>query len=116
VLVVTLPVNAEYRDNRGGGTHWPQRRQVFWKYGTLQPRAAGTVAVSVNFAWGLPTGLKDSTIASLGGSNVPTPEFNVQQYLGYVPLTVTSEQALIATDVAAAPMFRIRRARFCRPD
>jgi hypothetical protein len=101
VLMVALPDNAEYIDNSGGGTFWPQRHQVFWKLGTLAPNTTGVVSVRVRYFWGLPEGLKDSTQAFLGGSNVTTTEFDVQPYLRYTPVTVTAERPLTPAQLAA---------------
>lgn len=100
VLMVALPDNAEYIDNSGGGTFWPQRHQVFWKLGTLAPGATNVVSVRVRYFWGLPEGLKDSTQAFLGGADVPATEFDVQEYLTYKPITVATERPLTEAQVA----------------
>ena len=78
VLRVALPANSTYVDSTGGGIFWPQRRQLYWKLGTLAPGTGGLLAVRVTYAWGLPEGLKTAIVAQLGGDGVDEALFNVE--------------------------------------
>lgn len=101
VLRLALPANAEYLDNIVGGILYPEIRQVFWKLGDLAPGARGIVAVRVRFDWGLPFGIKDTVFAQISGSNLPTPPFDVTEYLNYTPNPVTSRVDLTPSQVQA---------------
>ena len=101
VLRVALPSYADYLDNSGGGIVWPQRRQLFWKLGSLAPGSSGLVSFRVRFIWGIPVGTKDTAVADLGGTGLDPAGFNVQPYLVYTPTTIVSERQLNSNDVQA---------------
>jgi hypothetical protein len=99
VLRVALPANSQYIDSTGGGILWPERRQLFWRLGTLAPGASGLLAVRVTYNWGLPDGLKTAIVAQLGGDGVDEELFDVATYLDYSPRVETSVTELSATQV-----------------
>lgn len=101
VLVLALPSYADYLDNSGGGIHWPQFRQVFWKLGTLEPGETGLVSLRVRFFSGLPTPLQDVAEAHLAGTNAGVNEFDVQPYLDYSPIVVETETELTEPQATA---------------
>lgn len=101
VLMLALPDAADYLEDTGGGTFWPQRHQVFWKLGNIAPGSAGFVSVRVRYAWGLPDGYQDSALALLGGTNAGQDVFDVRPYLAYVPVMVVQETILSADQVIA---------------
>ena len=71
VLVAYLPDTATYQYSEGSGLYWAAREQVFWKIGNLLPGAQGIVAMSVEYAWGIPFGVSDAVAAAIGGTNAP---------------------------------------------
>ena len=101
VVMVALPDHADFLDDNGGGIVWPQRQQVFWKLGDLPPGSQGLLSFRVRFLWGIPFGVKDTAVAYLGGTNLEPDEFDVQQYLDYVPADAVTEVQLTAAEVAA---------------
>lgn len=90
VLRVALPANSTYLDSTGAAVYWAERRQVFWKLGTLAPGATGLVAVRVTYAWGLPEGIKTAIMAELDGQGVDPQLFDVAEYLAYQPRLETA--------------------------
>lgn len=103
VLVVSLPSYADYLDDNGGGIHWPQARQLFWRLGTLEPGEAGIVSFRVRFFSGLPAnqGLQDFAQAHLAGSNAGVSEFDVEPYLTYTPTVIETETELTEAQATA---------------
>lgn len=101
ILVVSLPSNADYVNNSGGGILYPQRNQIFWKLGTLPAKASGMLSVQVLYDWGLPDGLRDSVLAHLGGDNAGPAGFDFSPYRNYAPVTVVTETELSQAQVAA---------------
>jgi uncharacterized repeat protein (TIGR01451 family) len=101
VLVAFLPDFATYINNEGNGYFWFSRNQVYWRLGNLLPGASDIVAVTVEYAWGIPFGTRDSLLAALAGSNAANDLINVQDYLTYTPPTVTSQQELTQGEVDA---------------
>lgn len=101
VLVAFLPDFADYVANEGNGYFWFNRNQVYWRLGNLLPGATGIVGVTVEYAWGIPYGTRDSLLAALAGSNAPNDLVNLQDYLTYTPPTVTSRVELTQGEVDA---------------
>jgi hypothetical protein len=101
VLRVALPANSRYIDSTGGGIFWPERRQMFWKLGTIAPGASGILAVRVTYNWGLPDGLKTAIVAQLGGEGVDEALFDVDAYLAYNPRVETVVTELSSAQVQA---------------
>lgn len=101
VLVAFLPDFADYVANEGNGYFWFSRNQVYWRLGNLLPGASDIVAVTVEYAWGIPYGTRDSLLAALAGSNAPNDLVNLQDYLSYTPPTVTSRVELTQGEVDA---------------
>jgi uncharacterized repeat protein (TIGR01451 family) len=93
-LVLNIPGLASYVESTGGGLHWPQRHQVFWKLGDLAPGVFGTISARLRYQWGIPEGTRDGTLAALVGANLSQPMFDVNDYLSYVPQTVVQETTL----------------------
>ena len=89
VLVVFLPDFAYYLNNEGSGFYWPEREQVFWRLGSLPPDKEGIVAVTVEYAWGIPFGSADAVTAAIAGSNASNDLILLSDYLNYTPPTVT---------------------------
>jgi hypothetical protein len=107
VVRLALPDNASYVDDTAGGILYPAIRQLFWKLGSVPPKGQGTIAVRVQFDWGVPEGLQDVVAAQISGSNVSQPLFDVTPYLNFSPITLTGSQELtqaqINTERAAYP-------------
>jgi len=101
VLRVVLPPMADYIDNSGGSIHWPERDQIFWKLGTVAPGAQGYLAVRVRFDFGLPDGLRATTVAQISGTDLTPAPFDVAPYLNFVPRAVTTETALTVAQMQA---------------
>jgi hypothetical protein len=101
VLRVALPAQADYLDNTGGGIYWPQREQVYWKLGTVAPGQQDYVAVRVRYHWGLPDGLRATTVAQVSGTNLAAPVFDVAPYLEYQPRIQTASVDLSAAEAQA---------------
>ncbi len=99
VLVAFLPDFAQYTGNDGTGYHWVNRKQVYWRLGTLPPGETGIVAVTVEYDWGIPFGTRDSILAALAGSNAPNDLVILQDYLTYTPPTVISRGELTQVEV-----------------
>jgi uncharacterized repeat protein (TIGR01451 family) len=102
VLRVALPANSQFEDSTAGGIYWPDRRQVFWKLGSLAPGKSGSLALRVTYDWGLPDGIRTTIAAQLSGSNVPDSPFTVADYLNYTERKVTGETELSEADLTAA--------------
>lgn len=101
VLRVSLPDYADYLDHTGNGIHWPARGQVFWRLGTVAPNAQGVFAVRMRYHWGLPEGLRTTTVAQLGGTGVEPAQFDVNEYLTYTPQVETASAPVSQVQVQA---------------
>jgi uncharacterized repeat protein (TIGR01451 family) len=101
ILLVSLPSNAAYESNSGGGILYPRQNQIFWKMGTLAPGARGMVSVQVRYDWGVPDGVKDSVLAHLGGTNAGPAGFDFTPYQTYTPVTIVNETELSEAEVNA---------------
>ena len=113
VLMMQLPVAAEYVDSSGGGIYWAERGQVFWRLGDLAPGDSDLVTVRVRFQWGLPADYQDGTITLLEGSNYPArqPEIEISPYLTYQEVTIVGQTPLsvgeFATELGAYPALQM---------
>ncbi|PDW04270.1 right-handed parallel beta-helix repeat-containing protein [Candidatus Viridilinea mediisalina] len=94
VLMARLPVLTTYRGSSEGGIFWPERRQVFWKLGDLEPGATGHLLINVQYHWGIPDRTNDNLAAMLVGTNYNAERLDVAPYLSYTPLSATSVQTL----------------------
>jgi uncharacterized repeat protein (TIGR01451 family) len=101
VLALTLPSHADYVRDSKDGILWPQRNQLFWKLGTLQPKSHNLLSVDVVYDWGMPPGTKEMVLAQIGGDSGGPPGFNVAPYLAYTPRLVVAEETLSAVQVEA---------------
>ncbi len=55
----------------------------------------------VRYDWGLPDGLKTTTVAQLSGSNVTSPLFPVADYLSYTERVISGQTTLSLEQVQA---------------
>ncbi len=111
VLMMQLPGAAEYVDSSHGGIYWPERDQVFWKLGDIDPNASELLSVRVRFQWGLQPDYRDGTITLLAGSNYQQTglagsnylqtEMDVTPYLEYQPVTLVDRTLLSEAEFAA---------------
>lgn len=101
VLVMALPAASEFVGSSMDGIYWPQRHQVFWRLGDLIPGATGRRYLRIRYNWGLPEGLRESTVTVLSGSNLDNEAFDVQPYLDYDPVVVAGGTPLDAQEVEA---------------
>jgi hypothetical protein len=86
VLLLQLPKAGTYVDGAGGGIYWPQRNQVFWLLGDIDPGDQGFVTSRVRFEWGLPRNYRDGSITLLSGSNFNPAALDRAAYTGYAPV------------------------------
>jgi hypothetical protein len=101
LLMVQLPRSAEYVASSGGGIYWPERDQVFWALGDLEPGAADFLVFTVRFAWGLPRNYQDSSITIFSADNYNPGELDTQSYLDYTPGEVTDVGLLTTAELDA---------------
>ncbi len=101
VLVVHLGPVVSFVDATRGGQHWAERGAVVWKLGDLEPGASGTVAVQVQYAWGLPIDSEYGAQARLGGTNLPLGVGDVGWYLDFLPVRLLSSTPLSEAELAA---------------
>ncbi|MFN8444982.1 MAG: Ig-like domain-containing protein [Caldilineaceae bacterium] len=94
VLLVALPGHVEYLEHTGPGIYWAERQVIFWKFATLASDATGVVTFRLRYQSGLPDNLIDHLLVLVGATDWANSPFNVQPYLTYTPVTVTSRQAL----------------------
>ncbi len=97
VLIATLPGLATLQGSSDGSIFWPERHQVFWKLGDLEPDTSGRVWVRVQFEWGIPDGQIDRVVALLVGDNFNTELLDAAPYHAYTPLTATETLSLTQT-------------------
>ena len=90
VLVLSLPNTAVFKYSSSGGIYWPARNQVFWKLGTLDPGASGSVAVRGTYQWGIPDLTLEASMASMLGTNLNNGQLVLSDYLNYQPYQVNS--------------------------
>ena len=94
VLVGQLPEEAEYLQSTPDGEYWPGRHQVVWKLGDVTPGEAVYRAVQVRYAWGLAAHLMTYSNGLVAAENLPSDLIDLQEYLTYEEVTVTSFEDL----------------------
>lgn len=91
LVVMQLPVGAEFRSATQGGVYWAARHQVVWRLGSVGAGALGSLSAELRFAWGLPRGYRDGSLTLFSGDNyeaaVHSPEDRAA-YLAFDPDTL----------------------------
>ncbi len=101
VVVLALPGSSQLVDTTGGGIHWPELGQVFWRLGNLQPGASGVLTARVRFDWGLPQGLMRPAAAFFLGDGLSSGGLEVAPYLAYAPFGPVSRTPLTDAELSA---------------
>jgi hypothetical protein len=100
ILVASLPWNAELIDATANGLYWPERHQVLWKLGDLQP-IESSVSLRLRYEFGLPNGSKDAVFASLAAENAASPDIDLSEYAEYTPRIATGQVVLSPDELAS---------------
>lgn len=101
IIIAALPDYATFVDSEDEGIYWPERRQVIWRLGSLEPGQVEIFRFRVRYDWGIPFGTEDSLMAFLIGSNFVGAAFDLEEYLEYTPILETSREELSEAEVAA---------------
>jgi uncharacterized repeat protein (TIGR01451 family) len=90
VLVLQLPLAAEYVSSSDGGIYWPERDQVFWRLGDLPSGAQDVLTVQLRFAWGLPRDYRDSSMTVFSADNYNATGLDRAAYATIEPTEVAA--------------------------
>lgn len=98
LMVMQLPVAAEFISATHGGVYWAARHQVIWRPGTVAPGALGHVSTELRLAWGLPRGYRDGTLTLFSGDNYRADTHTAEERAAYLALSpdALSDYATIA--------------------
>ncbi len=83
VLMLQLPFACTYIDGTHDAVYWPDRHQVIWKLGDVEPGDQDYVSARVRFHWGLPVDYTDGTFTHFAGENYNAAAFDVAEYRAY---------------------------------
>jgi len=100
ILVGQLPEEAEYVQSTPEGEYWPGRHQVVWKLGDVAPGEAAYRAVQVRYASGLEAHLVTYSSGLAAAENLPNELIDLDEYLAYEAVTVTSFDELSDQELA----------------
>jgi hypothetical protein len=86
LLVMQLPVAAEFLSATHGGVYWASRHQVVWRPGNLPAGAMGSLSATTRLAWGLPRGYSDGSLTLFSGDNYQADLHSAEERAAYLAL------------------------------
>lgn len=100
VVVLDLPINAQFVDASDGGIYWPANHQVFWLPGALASGQRDVLTARVRYNWGVPSWADDVVVGMVGGSTLDTG-LDVTPYLNYQAAMVVVQTTLSDAEIAS---------------
>ena len=94
VVVAHPPEEVVYLQSTPDGAYWPDRHQVVWKLGDLAPDEVIHLVIQVRYKWGLAAHLMTYSNGSIVAENLASDLLDLQEYLEYEELTITSYEEL----------------------
>ncbi len=102
VVQVYLPSDALYVSSTRNGIYRLANHEVFWKLGAVAAGASGDLAVTVEFAWGIPPHTDEQIIAQIDAANSPRHTIDtLDEYLAYEPAALTATHSLTRAEIKA---------------
>jgi hypothetical protein len=86
LVVMQLPVAAEFISATHGGVYWASRHQVVWRPGNVPAGAMGSLSATTRLAWGLPRGYSDGSLTLFSGDNYQTELHSAEDRAAYLAL------------------------------
>jgi uncharacterized protein (TIGR03382 family)/uncharacterized repeat protein (TIGR01451 family) len=103
VLTLDIPSGLIIVSIDNGGVYRSDTKEIFWKLGDLAPRDGGTVTATIEVPAGYPTSDQDFyTFISASNMNDEL-EMDIDSYLDYSPLEMTSETSVSVAELTAVP-------------